>query len=87
MKIFPSGMQLLILQLLADGRGRYGLELVRESNGKLKRGTIYTTLYRMQKEGWLIPEQDMTPGLSGIPKTRYSLSEKGGRILGAVAQL
>jgi DNA-binding PadR family transcriptional regulator len=41
----------LILQLLASGGSRYGLELVHASRGRLKRGGIYVTLGRMEEKG------------------------------------
>jgi DNA-binding PadR family transcriptional regulator len=49
---FPrlSATERLILSLLTDGE-RYGLELVEQSSGTLKRGTVYVTLQRMQARG------------------------------------
>ncbi len=41
----------LILSMLATGGPSYGLELVQQSRGKLKRGGIYVTLGRMEQKG------------------------------------
>lgn len=41
----------LILTLLSRGGTAYGLQLVQESRGRLKRGGIYVTLGRMEDKG------------------------------------
>ena len=41
----------LILQLLVRHDQAYGLELVSASRGRLKRGTVYVTLGRMEEKG------------------------------------
>jgi DNA-binding PadR family transcriptional regulator len=84
---YPSTAEIIILKILSNGPERYGLELVQESNGWLKRGTVYATLYRMQKEDWIIGRQDKLPGVSGIPKVKYQLSSKGRRILEGAEQI
>jgi PadR family transcriptional regulator PadR len=49
----PSGKEAIVLELLLQvaSREMYGLELVRESDNRLKRGTIYVTLDRMETKG------------------------------------
>ncbi len=47
----PSRTETLILDLLRQGRERYGLELVEASGGRVKRGTVYVTLGRMEEKG------------------------------------
>src|SRR5207253_3377248 len=41
----------LILELLASEGPMYGLQLVEQSGGGLKRGTVYVTLGRMEAKG------------------------------------
>ena len=41
----------LILELLASEGPMYGLQLVEQSDGALKRGTVYVTLGRMEAKG------------------------------------
>jgi DNA-binding PadR family transcriptional regulator len=41
----------LILNLLASRGPCYGLELVQGSRGRLKRGSVYVTLGRMEEKG------------------------------------
>ena len=45
-----SSTERLILELLA-GEEMFGLQLVEQSKGSLKRGTVYVTLGRMQDKG------------------------------------
>ena len=40
-----------ILDLLARGEPMYGLDLVEQSGGLLKRGTVYVVLDRMRQRG------------------------------------
>src|SRR5437660_5489307 len=45
----------VVLELLLEkcSNGMYGLELVTKSKGKLKRGTVYVTLSRMEDKGYV----------------------------------
>ena len=63
---------------------RYGLELLRLSNGGLKRGTIYTTLQRMEDKGFVVSRQEDKPDdVSGIPRRLYEITGAGERALQA----
>ena len=70
----------LILSLLTSRSKAYGLELVKESGGSLKRGTIYVTLNRMEDKGfiesWL---EDTKEGQLGPPRRQYKVTAKGAR--------
>jgi PadR family transcriptional regulator, regulatory protein PadR len=67
----------LILDLLR-ARERYGLELVDASGGRLKRGSIYVTLARMEAknfvESW---QEDRPPGAIGLPRRMYRATDYG----------
>lgn len=43
--------QAAILGQLINGDEKYGLEMIRDSNGILKRGTIYVLLNRLEDKG------------------------------------
>ena len=43
----------LILELLVQESELYGLQLVAASKGRLKRGTVYVTLGRMEEKGFI----------------------------------
>ena len=81
---FAAETELLVLRLLAsEPSGLYGLEMVHRSEGRLKRGTVYVTLGRMEEKGYIkvrIPEDEGNPGL---PRPRYTVTAHGTRVLEA----
>jgi PadR family transcriptional regulator, regulatory protein PadR len=60
----PSPIEVAILELLS-GKEMYGLEMVKASD-RLKRGTIYVTLNRMEEKGLVksrvVEESGLTAG-------------------------
>ena len=84
---FPSlsTKEAVILRLLISGGELYGLQLVVRSDGALKRGTVYTTLNRMQDKGLVISRQeDHTAEAVGIPRRLYIITGLGERTLRAL---
>ena len=76
-----SSKELLVLDLLAAQQPRYGLELVAESRGHLKRGTVYVTLGRMEDKGYLESEvEEPRPGAAGLPRRLYRPTAFGLRV-------
>jgi predicted transcriptional regulator len=75
----------LILQMMIDKCGElFGLEMVNASNGKLKRGTIYVTLQRMEEKGLIESRREARPeGQIGIPRRLYKITGHGERVLAA----
>ena len=64
----------------------FGLRLVQESNGTLKRGTVYVTLGRMQDKGYVESwTQTPSPGAIGLPRRLYRPTGYGLRVLQAWA--
>jgi DNA-binding PadR family transcriptional regulator len=79
----PSSKQALILEALR-GREMFGLQLVEESHGRLKRGTVYVTLGRMQEKGYVESRlEDRQPGAIGLPRRLYRATAFGLRVLDA----
>ncbi len=77
----------LVLELLLDGPD-FGLNLLARSDGALKRGTVYVTLGRMQRKGFITSEQEPQPaGAIGLPRRIYSVTPLGTRALHAWATL
>lgn len=73
----------LILQLLA-GDEMFGLQLVEQSRGALKRGTVYVTLGRMQDKGYVESRTEaQPPGAIGLPRRLYRPTAYGLRVLKA----
>jgi DNA-binding PadR family transcriptional regulator len=82
-----SPKELLILDLLADGHERYGLQLVDASEGALKRGTIYVTLGRMEEKGYVQSwQEEPPPGAGGMPRRLYTWTTLGRRMRTAWTQ-
>jgi len=77
----------LALELLLDGPD-FGLNLVARSDGALKRGTVYVTLARMERKGFITSEQEpQTPGAIGLPRRIYRVTPLGKRALRAWSTL
>jgi DNA-binding PadR family transcriptional regulator len=73
-----------ILELLVSGGPMYGLQLVEQSGGALKRGTVYVTLGRMEAKGLVESQQEeMPPGAIGLPRRIYRPTGLGQRMLRA----
>jgi PadR family transcriptional regulator, regulatory protein PadR len=63
---------------------KYGLELVAESRGELKRGTVYVTLGRMERKGFVESRQEeRAPGAIGLPRRLYRATAYGLKVLEA----
>jgi DNA-binding PadR family transcriptional regulator len=78
-----SGKEALVLDLLLNkpSAGMYGLELVNVSGNRLKRGTVYVTLSRMEEKGyvesWL---EEQRPDAAGLPRRLYRVSGYGQKV-------
>jgi DNA-binding PadR family transcriptional regulator len=74
----------LILDLLAGAGPMYGLQLVEQSDGALKRGTVYVTLGRMEAKGLVESQQEpLAPAAIGLPRRLYRPTALGERMLRA----
>jgi PadR family transcriptional regulator, regulatory protein PadR len=79
-----SSKELLVLELLVRDRELYGLQLVAGSRGRLKRGTVYVTLGRMEEKGYITSRlDDPPPGAGGMPRRIYVPTPLGRRMLSA----
>jgi DNA-binding PadR family transcriptional regulator len=76
-----SPKELLVLELLIRSGERYGLQLVAASRGRLKRGTVYVTLGRMEEKGYLASRlDDPPPAAGGLPRRLYAATALGRRM-------
>ena len=74
----------LILELLLEHKELYGLELVTASRRRLKRGTVYVTLGRMEEKGLVASRLESSPaGAGGLPRRIYEATPRGRVVLGA----
>jgi DNA-binding PadR family transcriptional regulator len=72
-----SEAESLVLDLL-EGSERFGLELVAASEGRLKRGSVYVTLGRMEVKGFVQSRQEERPPAAiGLPRRMYRATAYG----------
>jgi len=72
----------LILELLRSEE-MYGLQLVAASKGKLKRGSVYVVLGRMEEKGYVLSHAEEKPEHAGLPRRLYRATGFGLRVLDA----
>ena len=75
-----SGKEMVILELLLEGHEMYGLELVGASRRRLKRGTVYVTLQRMEEKGYVQSRTETASGEAGLPRRLYKATASGRRL-------
>ena len=79
-----SPKEALILKFLTEHGETYGLKLVTSSGGKLKRGTVYVTLGRMEDKGFVESRQEeQAPEAVGLPRRLYKPTARGAAVLKA----
>jgi DNA-binding PadR family transcriptional regulator len=72
-----SATESLLLDLLGQTE-RFGLELVATSDGRVKRGSVYVTLTRMEAKGFVESRQEeRAPGAIGLPRRLYKATPYG----------
>ena len=77
-----SAKESLILELLVREKELYGLQLVAGSKRRLKRGTVYVTLGRMEDKGYITSRLEAPPPDAGGPPRRlYQPTALGRRVL------
>jgi DNA-binding PadR family transcriptional regulator len=73
-----SGKERLILDLLSEGGEQYGLQLVEQAKGRLKRGTVYVTLSRMQEKDLVTSHLEVRDEKRpGLPRRLYTPTARG----------
>jgi DNA-binding PadR family transcriptional regulator len=80
---FPglSGKEYLIMNMLMEEGEMFGLEMVEESEGELKKGTIYVTLQRMADKNLVASEEEERPATeNGIARRFYAPTDWGERV-------
>ena len=78
----------LILDLLVQEAEMYGLQLVAASKGRLKRGTVYVTLGRMEEKGFITSRLEDAPAdEGGLPRRIYEPTAFGRKVLSAYARV
>jgi DNA-binding PadR family transcriptional regulator len=79
-----SRLEVLVLKMLIERSDLYGLQMVEQSDGHLKRGTIYVMLGRMEDKGFIESrEEAQAPGAVGLPRRLYKITGFGQNVLTA----
>ena|SRR2546425_1157269 len=79
-----SSKESLILELLVRHKELYGLQLVAESKRRLKRGTVYVTLQRMEEKRYVASRLEDAPSdAGGLPRRIFQPTALGCRVLAA----
>jgi DNA-binding PadR family transcriptional regulator len=81
--MLPSGKESVVLELLSGSGDMYGLEMVKASQGALRRGTVYVILDRLEDKGFVKSRAEKEPGMAGMPRRRYRITGLGQRALRA----
>lgn len=78
-----TASEFLIMSLLVESRSKemYGLGLVAQSEGKLKKGTVYVLLGRLEEKGFVRGRTVI--GESAIPRKLYQPTGLGQRVFAA----
>ncbi len=82
-------LEMIILKVLSE-RPMYGYELVStlERRGgeqlQLKEGTLYPVLYRLEKDGFIVPRWETLE--RGVPRKYYELTKAGARELARLVE-
>ena len=77
--------ELEILQLLASNpAGLYGLQLVKLSEGRVKRGSVYVYLSRLKGDNLVSAKTSPAPeGYGGLARPMYKITGHGQRVIEA----
>lgn len=78
-----SSKEALVFELLLNtpSSEKYGLELVSESANRLRRGTVYVTLSRMEDKGYVESRQEEPDRpTSGLPRRLYRATGYGQKV-------
>ena len=78
-----SKTEFLILQIMINhGADIYGLEIIRKSDNRIKQGTIYTTLSRMEDKGIITStkEEEIQEGLTA-KRRMYTITGAGAKAM------
>ena len=79
-----SPKESLIVELLLRDAELYGLQLVAASRGRLKRGTVYVTLGRMEDKGFITSREEAPPAdEGGLPRRLYRATPLGRQVYDA----
>ena len=73
-----SATETLLLSLLAGSQGgAFGSELVHKSGGRVKRGSVYALLAKLEKAGFVKAMEIPATEAHALPRTKYKITAAG----------
>ena len=78
---FVQGQRFRVLQLLRDYGEQSGADLHTRDPKALPRGTIYTTLQRLEDDGLVVSKRHRGVREAGPPRRRFTVTEQGRRMV------
>jgi DNA-binding PadR family transcriptional regulator len=86
---WPSKAEMTVLGLLMNSpQGLYGLEVVEQSEGSVKRGSVYVLLGRLEEKGYVTRSASkVDANYPGLPRPIYKLTAPGQQVLELADQL
>jgi DNA-binding PadR family transcriptional regulator len=82
-EMMPTRSEMVVLKLLQHRpSGAYGLEIVADSNGTLKRSSLYVLLGRLEEKGFVRIKSTISEH-PGLPRPIYVISGEGLRVVRA----
>lgn len=73
-----------VVGLLGDGAELYGLDIVDRSNDMLGRGSVYVTLFQMEKKDLISSREVTASHPAALPRRLYSATAHGKASLAAL---
>jgi DNA-binding PadR family transcriptional regulator len=80
---WPTPSEMIVMRLLqSTPAGAYGLEIVEDSKGAVKRGSVYVLLGRLEEKGFVRVLPSKKGNASSAPaRPQYQLTAEGSRVL------
>jgi len=85
---WPTKTEMTVLSLLMNAPlGLYGLQLVEQSGGSIKRGSVYVLLGRLEEKGYVTSAiAKVDANYPGLPRPIYKLTAPGQKVLALAEQ-
>lgn len=86
---FPTKTEMTVLSLLMNSpKGLYGLQVVDQSEGSIKRGSVYVLLGRLEEKGFVSSAlAKVDSNHPGLPRPIYKLTAPGQKVLQFAEQM
>ena len=81
---WPTPSEMVVMRILqSHARGAYGLQIVGDSDGWVKRGYVYVLLGRLEEKGYVSVSRQRRSDHPAPARPTYQLTGVGSRVLAA----